>query len=1200
MAPTTFKLNNGMEMPALGLGTWQSAPGEVAAAVTAAIKHGYKLIDAAYCYGNEDEVGQGLKAAFDAGYAKREDIFVVTKLWNTYSTRVELGLDKSLKALGLDYVDQFLVHWPVGMNPNGNDDRFPKLPNGERDMLWDHDHVATWKDMEKLLQTGKTKSIGVCNYSLPYLKKLLEKADVVPAVNQIENHPALRQQEVVDFCNEKGIHVVAYSPLGSTGSPLFKAEPVVKVAERKGVSPGTVLLSYHVARGSTVLAKSVNEERIKSNMQIVDLDAEDMKILNDYSEGLEKEGKVQRFVYPPFGINFGFPDKLTVQSGMDVVGSSLGLAGSALKLVTFSIEFVSDVKQVYHLGATERNVDLATVAITEIGRKLATDLSKVTTDQKSKWKSLRAVARGMWDAEDIQTTEKRLRSIREEIQLRILIDIKKEVGTLRNEDPHRLRDAIERISSAQADCSLEIKQMIELLSGIERVTNARYKELLDLYRELLAGINASPLPRPPSPTPLKSGLDDPTAWNRVVDTILHSLWYPTIDDREESIGGAYGSTFDWLFHNPKAEGKPWDSFVDFLQGDTGAYWITGKPGSGKSTLTKFLSDDPRTIQHLNVWAAGRELLQASFYFYYKGSDMQKSEYGLVLSVLYNLLKQRPDLVPVAFEDRSRHLLLHEESVGKPSPQEARRALKRLFITQTETVFFLTIDGLDEFDPKVSATHVQSLLDLGRTFSELPNVKVVFASRPLNEFEEAFADCPSLKIHQLTHDDICLYVGERLEKHNRMQTLLARDPTNASKLVWSIVASSDGVFLWVRLVVGSLIDGLKNYDGIEDLQRRVDELPRDLYDLYDVMLSRVPNTYRLQTAKLLRLVYSIPGFKELSVLGLWYAEQATHEMVIRTAVSPITDPDLEYRYNEMEHRLKSRCLGLIEIQPSRCTQDDINDLKWGPRTDIYDFTNKFLNAQVKFLHRSVFEFLKGYDWDAFINGSGDNFEPFLSLLRSAVLMLKSYRTGGISDWPILLKMASYAGRTAREVREDSSPGIAIIDSTMSEHLMKLRVLSKGNKMVLKGFESDPGIDSHWSAWYDTFENHRSGAIKVKDGQYATFTSFAVDHHLYHQTRNENSTIPSALADPKKRNPNPTPPISTEASEDIETKAIWDQISEASSQDVANTRHSTEVKRQGHKNFDSDCLIAAPNRKGKSQTQWLKWLHRISRSNKEKGL
>ncbi|KAI1322184.1 Aldo/keto reductase-like protein [Xylariaceae sp. FL0255] len=307
--PTSFKLNSGAEMPAVGFGTWQSPPGVVAEAVTTALKYGYKLIDTAYCYGNEDEVGQGIKAAIDAGYVKRSEIFVVTKLWNTYSSRASLGLEKSLKALGLDYVDLYLVHWAVGMNPNGNDDRFPKLPDGSRDIVWDHDHVATWKDMEKLLEGGKVKAIGVCNYSVPYLENLLKQAKVVPAVNQIENHPALPQDDVVDFCKSKGIHVMAYSPLGSTGGPLMKVEEVVKIAEKKGVNPGTVLLSYHVARGSTVLPKSVTESRIKSNLEIVELDADDMKLLNDYSAKVTKDSKLERFVYPPFGIYFGFPDK---------------------------------------------------------------------------------------------------------------------------------------------------------------------------------------------------------------------------------------------------------------------------------------------------------------------------------------------------------------------------------------------------------------------------------------------------------------------------------------------------------------------------------------------------------------------------------------------------------------------------------------------------------------------------------------------------------------------------------------------------------------------------------------------------------------------------------------------------------------------------------------------------------------------------
>jgi glycerol 2-dehydrogenase (NADP+) len=170
---------------------------------------------------------------------------VTTKLWCTYHTRVEEALDKSLKSLGLDYVDLYLMHWPVAMNPNGNHEKFPKLPDGSRDLSLHRSHVDTYLDMEKLLKTGKVKAIGVCNYSLKYLTALLPKVSVVPAVNQIENHPQLPQQEVVDFCKSKGIHITAYSPLGSTGSPLMELPEVKDVAEKHKTSTGTVLLSYH-------------------------------------------------------------------------------------------------------------------------------------------------------------------------------------------------------------------------------------------------------------------------------------------------------------------------------------------------------------------------------------------------------------------------------------------------------------------------------------------------------------------------------------------------------------------------------------------------------------------------------------------------------------------------------------------------------------------------------------------------------------------------------------------------------------------------------------------------------------------------------------------------------------------------------------------------------------------------------------------
>lgn len=285
-------------------GTWQSPEGQVRAAVAHAIKVGYRHLDCAWVYGNEKEVGEGIKEGLAATGISRSELFITTKLWCTYHTRAEENLDLSLKLLGLDYVDLYLMHWPVAMNPNGNHDKFPKLPDGSRDLVRERSHVDTYKDLEKLLKTSKVKAIGVCNYSKKYLEELLPQVDVVPAVNQIENHPLLPQQEIHDFCKEKGILITAYSPLGSTGSPLFKDPYILKLAEDKGVGAGTILISYHIARGTAVIPKSVTPSRIEENKKVVELSEADLSLLAKVSEN-----GVTRYVYPEFGVDFGFPDK---------------------------------------------------------------------------------------------------------------------------------------------------------------------------------------------------------------------------------------------------------------------------------------------------------------------------------------------------------------------------------------------------------------------------------------------------------------------------------------------------------------------------------------------------------------------------------------------------------------------------------------------------------------------------------------------------------------------------------------------------------------------------------------------------------------------------------------------------------------------------------------------------------------------------
>lgn len=192
----------------------------------------------------------------------------------------------------------------------GSHPLFPKHPDGSRDIDHAHSHITTWKNMEQLPARGKAKAIGVSNYSARYLADLLPHAAIVPAVNQLENHPSLPQQDAVDLCKAKGIHVTAYSPLGSTGSPLFSAEPIVAVAKRRGVAPATVLLSWHVARGSSVLAKSVTPSRIEDNRNLIALDDADMATIAKYTDELAASNGFQRFIFPPFGVDFGFPDKV--------------------------------------------------------------------------------------------------------------------------------------------------------------------------------------------------------------------------------------------------------------------------------------------------------------------------------------------------------------------------------------------------------------------------------------------------------------------------------------------------------------------------------------------------------------------------------------------------------------------------------------------------------------------------------------------------------------------------------------------------------------------------------------------------------------------------------------------------------------------------------------------------------------------------
>lgn len=273
-----LKLNTGACISAVGLGTWQADPGLVKQAVKEAVKVGYRHIDCAKAYKNEDEVGEALQELFKEGVVKREDLWITSKLWCTdhNPADVEPALDGSIERLQCGYLDLYLMHWPVALKKDaqgtGPDDFAPL------------NVAATWAAMEKCYEKGKAKAIGISNFSVEKTKDLLSKCKVRPAVNQVECHPLWQQKKLWPYLKSEGIHLTAYSPIGSSNSPfatinVLELPTVTKLAEKYKRSPSQIVLRWNIQQGHSVLPKSTHADRLASNIEIFDfeLNEEDLK-----------------------------------------------------------------------------------------------------------------------------------------------------------------------------------------------------------------------------------------------------------------------------------------------------------------------------------------------------------------------------------------------------------------------------------------------------------------------------------------------------------------------------------------------------------------------------------------------------------------------------------------------------------------------------------------------------------------------------------------------------------------------------------------------------------------------------------------------------------------------------------------------------------------------------------------------------------
>jgi D-xylose reductase len=305
MDVATLRLAGGDEMPALGLGFWKIEPDHAAQTVEEAVRCGYRHLDCGCDYANEAQVGAGLRQVLRSGLCKREDLWVTSKLWNTYHAQQHArpALERSLHDLQLDYLDLYLIHFPIALKYVAFDERYP--PG------WFHDPDSsaprmeparvpiseTWRAMEELAQSGLVRNIGVCNFNVALLRDLLSYAEIRPSVLQVELHPSLAQEKLLRFCREERIAVTAFSPLGAASyfslgmaeknESVLEHPAVREAASRHEKTPAQIVLRWGIQRGTAVIPKTTRPERLRENLAIFDFElaAEEMAAITRLDRG---------------------------------------------------------------------------------------------------------------------------------------------------------------------------------------------------------------------------------------------------------------------------------------------------------------------------------------------------------------------------------------------------------------------------------------------------------------------------------------------------------------------------------------------------------------------------------------------------------------------------------------------------------------------------------------------------------------------------------------------------------------------------------------------------------------------------------------------------------------------------------------------------------------------------------------------------
>ncbi|KAE9570547.1 hypothetical protein CGMCC3_g13387 [Colletotrichum fructicola] len=451
--------------------------------------------------------------------------------------------------------------------------------------------------------------------------------------------------------------------------------------------------------------------------------------------------------------------------------------------------------------------------------------------------------------------------------------------------------------------------------------------------------------------------------------LVRSLNFEQIYDRELDIRQAHDNTFQWIFQDSSLR------FNEWLQSEHGLYWISGKAGSGKSTLMKFLTNDSRTRQSLKMWGGGN-LIIAKHHFWSAGTSLQMSQEGLMRTLLQDIFLRRPDLCENVCPKR-----WSETSLLEPLPWTRGELLDCLmnlgnltsvseYGRDSPVRFCIFIDGLDEY----SGDHAE-LSTLMHRLSSFDNIKLCVSSRPWNEFTDAFGQSRwKLELHELTEKDILLFTSESLGENDKFQSLKTKSPGDAEFLIEQISQRAQGVFLWVFLVVRSLLRGLRNEDDLPTLNRRMLELPNQLEEYFGRMLDTIEPVYMMPAARTLLMVSRANG--PFPMLTFLFVNLEGHGGGIRSEASiplgrwPDIDPAAKEMLRIKKKQLVAQCRDLLHISTTSNEP-------------------QLLGERVGPLHRTVLDYLKTDEVNSLLLAkAGQAFEPYRALLVAHVLEIRT--------------------------------------------------------------------------------------------------------------------------------------------------------------------------------------------------------------------